>query len=68
MGRIRSENPDAGVVDDKIAEARERIGRIEKSAAPMAEVEKDTQDTEDRAPERQEAEEGASDDAHVWRD
>jgi hypothetical protein len=60
------ENPDAGVVDDKIAEARERIGRIEKSAAATARVEKDAQDIEDRVPEREEAEE-ARDDAHAWR-
>jgi hypothetical protein len=54
------------VVDDKIAEARERIGRIEKSAAATARVEKDAQDIEDRVPEREEAEE-ARDDAHAWR-
>jgi hypothetical protein len=39
---------DAGLIDDKTAEARERIGRIEKSAGGAS-----TQDVEDRIPARQ---------------
>jgi hypothetical protein len=53
MDRPRPENPDAGTVDDKIAEARERIGRIERDAAPSTGVEKEAQDAEDRIPERE---------------
>jgi hypothetical protein len=63
MDRPRPENPDAGTVDDKIAEARERIGRIERDAAPSTGVEKEAQDAEDRIPEREEGEEQERNDA-----
>lgn len=55
MDRIRkSEDPDAGVVDDRIAEAQERICSIQKAAAPSAAVEREAEDIEVRNPERQE--------------
>jgi hypothetical protein len=63
MARLRPENPDAGMVDDKTADARERIGRIERDAAPTASVEQEAQDVEDRIPEREEGEEQARDDS-----
>jgi hypothetical protein len=48
-------DPDAGMVDDKVAEARERIGRLEKDAqGPSVETTKDAQDIEDRISEREE--------------
>jgi hypothetical protein len=46
MDRDRPDDPDAGLVDDKMAEARERIGRIEKSArGPSVESSSDEQET-----------------------
>jgi hypothetical protein len=55
MDRDRQDNPDAGIVDDKVAEARERIGRIEKTVGgPSVEGQKEAQGTEERLPEREE--------------
>jgi hypothetical protein len=55
MDRDRQDNPDAGIVDDKVAEARERIIRIEKSVrGPSVEGWKEAQETEERLPEREE--------------
>jgi hypothetical protein len=45
---------DAGIIDDKTAEARERIDRIQKSAGGATVASRDAaQDVEDRLPARQ---------------
>jgi hypothetical protein len=60
MGIRRPDDPDAGIVDDKVAEARERIGRIEKEGrGPSVETTKDSRDTEDRISEREELDQAA---------
>jgi hypothetical protein len=65
MARPRPENPDAEMVGDKIADAHERIVRIERDAAPRASVEQKAQDVEERIPEREEGEEQARDDSRA---
>ena len=60
MDRNRPDDPDAGIVDDKKAEARERIGRIQKSVGgPSVEGQPEAQDTEDRISEREELDQAA---------
>lgn len=47
-------DPDAGVVDDRMAEARERIGRLERASRGVAgEARRQAHDAEDRVPERE---------------
>jgi hypothetical protein len=51
--RERPDDPDAGIVDDKMAQARERAGRIEKDAGTTSNKAQDAAvDTEDRQSER----------------
>jgi hypothetical protein len=60
MDRRQPDDPDAGIVDDKVADARERVGRIEKEGrGPSVETTKDAQDTEDRISEREELDQAA---------
>jgi hypothetical protein len=60
MGRNRPDDPDAGIIDDKKAEAQERISRIQESGRdPSVEGEKEAQDTEDRISEREELDQAA---------
>jgi hypothetical protein len=60
MDRNRPDDPDAGIIDDKKAEAQERISRIQESGrAPSVEGEKDARDTEDRISEREEFDQAA---------
>ena len=60
MDRNRPDDPGAGIVDDKKAEAQERIGRIQKSVCgPSVEGQKEAPDTEDRISEREELDQAA---------
>jgi hypothetical protein len=59
MDRNRPDDPNAGIVDDKKAEAQERIGRIQKSTGDSVEGQKEAQDTEDRISEREELDQAA---------
>lgn len=59
MDRNRPDDPDTGIIDDKKAEAQERIGRIQKSGAPSVEAQPEAEDAEDRISEREEIDQAA---------
>jgi hypothetical protein len=60
MDRNRPDDPDAGIIDEKKAEAQERISRIQESGrGPSVEGEREAQDTEDRISEREELDQAA---------